>query len=335
VNNDHFVHFLLSTTRDWLCSSIRFRLYYLACLNFSAELFVFVIFFTFSFVFVQLSFICRLSSRSLRNHYLTLLLFNMRSALSRNRTKSPQSRGDTMFSNIQINWVRDFFENDRMRDMCSDQDTSHDVKKNWSKEVNRAFSRKSEIWFHFNDWDLQWSQLNQSLQKFSYRYEVCLHSCSKEWRSFNDSRILENNQEQIQSNRSNFSHKRRKNAWTRFSELFISLEIITKRSTLYKFSQNEQIERSEKIIILRARTMRITAYLLINLWSNIMKTVDYLNNRTSKRKLQWKTSFEILIDQRSKLSHLHSYEYRAYALKILISRKEKLESRTFIDHLVN
>jgi hypothetical protein len=75
VNSDYFVHFLLSTRRDWLCSSIKLRFYYLTCLNFSAELFLFVIFFTFSFVLVQLFFIYWLSSRSLRNHYLTLLLF--------------------------------------------------------------------------------------------------------------------------------------------------------------------------------------------------------------------------------------------------------------------
>jgi hypothetical protein len=75
VNSDHFVHFSFFTRRDWLCSSTRLRFYCLACLNFSVELFLFVIFSTFSFVFVQLFFIYRLSSRSLRNHYLTLFLF--------------------------------------------------------------------------------------------------------------------------------------------------------------------------------------------------------------------------------------------------------------------
>jgi hypothetical protein len=75
VNNDHFVHFFLFTRRDWLCSLIKFRFYHLDCLKFSAELFLFVIFFTFSFVFVQLFFIYRLSFRSLRNHYFTLFLF--------------------------------------------------------------------------------------------------------------------------------------------------------------------------------------------------------------------------------------------------------------------
>jgi hypothetical protein len=75
VKNDHFVSFVLSTRRDWLCLSSRFRFYYLTCLKFSVELFLFVISFTFSFVFVQLFFIYRLFSRSLRNHYFTLFFF--------------------------------------------------------------------------------------------------------------------------------------------------------------------------------------------------------------------------------------------------------------------
>jgi hypothetical protein len=72
-----FRSFSLSTRRDWLCSSIRLRFYHLICLKFSAELFLFVIFSTFSFVLVQLFFIYRLLSRSLRNHYLTLSLFSI------------------------------------------------------------------------------------------------------------------------------------------------------------------------------------------------------------------------------------------------------------------
>ncbi len=75
MNNDCFVSHTLSTRRDWLCSSFRFRFYHLACLKFNVELFLFVIFSTFFFVFVQLFFIYRLSSRSLRNHYLTLFFF--------------------------------------------------------------------------------------------------------------------------------------------------------------------------------------------------------------------------------------------------------------------
>jgi hypothetical protein len=67
--------FSLFTRRNWLCSSNRLLFYHLTCLRFSVELFLFVIFFTFFFVFVQLFFIYRLSFRSLRNHYLTLFFF--------------------------------------------------------------------------------------------------------------------------------------------------------------------------------------------------------------------------------------------------------------------
>jgi hypothetical protein len=59
--------------------SFSFVLFFIhsVCLRFSAELFLFVIFSTFSFVLVQLFFIYRLFFRSLRIHYLTLSLFNI------------------------------------------------------------------------------------------------------------------------------------------------------------------------------------------------------------------------------------------------------------------
>ncbi len=75
MNSDHFVHFLFFTKRDWFYSSIKLRFYDLTCLNFSAELIFFVIFFTFFFAFAQLFFIYRLSFRLLRNHYFILSFF--------------------------------------------------------------------------------------------------------------------------------------------------------------------------------------------------------------------------------------------------------------------
>ncbi len=69
-----------------------------ACLRFSAELFLFVIFSTFSFALVQLSFIYRLSSRSLRNHYFTLLLFSKR------EEKLQRSDELTKTSTSQMQW---------------------------------------------------------------------------------------------------------------------------------------------------------------------------------------------------------------------------------------
>jgi hypothetical protein len=72
---DRFVFSIYSTKWDRFLSLSRLRFYYLTCLRLSVESFSLWFFFTFSFVFAQLSFTHRLSSRSLRNHYLTLSLF--------------------------------------------------------------------------------------------------------------------------------------------------------------------------------------------------------------------------------------------------------------------
>ncbi len=78
INNEQwsFRVFQFFTRWDWFRSSIKLHFYHSSCLKFNAELFLFVIFSTFSFVLVQLSFIYRQSLRSLRNHFFTLLLFN-------------------------------------------------------------------------------------------------------------------------------------------------------------------------------------------------------------------------------------------------------------------
>jgi hypothetical protein len=111
-------------------------------------------------------------------------------------------------------------------------------------------------------------------------------------------------------------------------------KIVTKRFASYTSFQNDKIERFEKILMIRARVLRIKTNLSANLWSKIFKTVDYLNNRILRRSLAWKTFFETLTEKKSNLSHLQSYECRAYLLKNIISRKDRLKSKIFIDYLV-
>jgi hypothetical protein len=116
---------------------------------------------------------------------------------------------------------------------------------------------------------------------------------------------------------------------------FMKLQkIVTKRFVSYTSSQNDKIERSEKILMIRTRTMKIETNLSINMWSKVFKSIDYLNNRTLRRALAWKTLFEALIEKKSNLTHLQSYECRAYFLKNIISRKNRLKSRIFIDYLM-
>jgi hypothetical protein len=111
-------------------------------------------------------------------------------------------------------------------------------------------------------------------------------------------------------------------------------KIVTKRFVSYTSSQNDKIERSERILMIRTRAMRIETNLSVNMWSKVFKSIDYLNNRTFRRALTCKTLFEALIEKKLNLTHLQSYECRAYFLKNIILRKNRLKSRAFIDYLV-
>jgi hypothetical protein len=80
-----------------------------------------------------------------------------------------------------------------------------------------------------------------------------------------------------------------------YRDLMKMRRIVTKRFASYTSFQNDKIERFEKILMIRTRAMRIKTNLSANLWSEVFKAVDYLNNRILRRSLAWKTFFEILI----------------------------------------
>jgi hypothetical protein len=81
-------------------------------------------------------------------------------------------------------------------------------------------------------------------------------------------------------------------------------KIVTKRFASYTSFQNNKIERFEKILMIKTKAMRIKTNLSANMWSKMFKSVDYLNNRTLRRALVWKTLFETLIEKKSNLFHL-------------------------------
>ncbi len=62
-------------------------------------------------------------------------------------------------------------------------------------------------------------------------------------------------------------------------------KIVTKRFTSYTSFQNDKIERSENVLMIKTRVMRIKANLSANMKSKIFKLVNYLNNRIFKRAL--------------------------------------------------
>ena len=112
-------------------------------------------------------------------------------------------------------------------------------------------------------------------------------------------------------------------------------EITAKRTAFYTFDQNEKIKRSEKILIIKTKIMRISNHLLKNLWSEIYKIDDYINNRISKRNLKWLISYETLFEKKFNLFYLHSYDCRAYFFRQKIFKKNKLKFRAIIDYFVD
>jgi hypothetical protein len=120
---------------------------------------------------------------------------------------------------------------------------------------------------------------------------------------------------------------------SRFKELTAARGIITERLALATPAQNGAAERSGGVIVLRARCLRIAAHLPANLWPEIVQAAMYLNNRTPKHQLSWKTLYKALIQSKPNLSYLHVYGYRAYPLNKHIPRSEKLQARAHIEYL--
>ena len=121
----------------------------------------------------------------------------------------------------------------------------------------------------------------------------------------------------------------------KFNLMIQTYEITAKRTAFYTFDQNKKIERSEKILIIKTKIMRISNHLSNDLWSEIYKIDDYISNRTSKRNLKWLISYETLFEKKFNLFHLHLYDCRAYFFRQKIFKKNKLKSRVIIDYFVD
>jgi hypothetical protein len=99
-------------------------------------------------------------------------------------------------------------------------------------------------------------------------------------------------------------------------------------------AQNGGSERSRRVLITKARMMRIEAKLPTNMWLEIVLAVGYISNRTLVRKLRWKTPFEAITKGNLRYAHMHVYSCRAYALDHNIPKRMKLEPRAHIGYLV-
>ena len=119
-----------------------------------------------------------------------------------------------------------------------------------------------------------------------------------------------------------------------FDRLIASYGISVEMTAPATPAQNGAAERAGGVLVTKARAMRIGANLPTDLWPEAFMAAGYLNNRTPKRNLQWKTPFEALTGERPQLSHLHPFGCRAYPLNKHIPKTQKLDPRAFIGYLV-
>ena len=99
-------------------------------------------------------------------------------------------------------------------------------------------------------------------------------------------------------------------------------------------AQNGHAERKGKMLVIKARALRLEADLPHYLWPEAIHTACCLANRTPTAKHGWKTPFELVMGNKPQLSHLKIYGCKAYALNRNIPKKEKLEPKAHIGYLV-
>lgn len=129
--------------------------------------------------------------------------------------------------------------------------------------------------------------------------------------------------------------------------------IILEQSAEYTPSQNGDVERAGRLLMDKARCMRIHAGLPECLWPETFQCSAYLANRTPTRALEWESPLSYLrkrmvqddkpvylSDSMLHLSHLVAYGCRAYVHREgdrswdPLKKSAKLESRTMIGYLV-
>jgi hypothetical protein len=119
-----------------------------------------------------------------------------------------------------------------------------------------------------------------------------------------------------------------------FSNLAIQKGFSIDKSAPDTQAQNGNAERAGRTILTKARALRIEAKLPSNLWPEAVKTAGYLANRTPTQRLNWRTPFEAITKEKPKMSRMHPFGCKAYALLKGIPKKKKLDPRAHIGYFM-
>jgi hypothetical protein len=105
--------------------------------------------------------------------------------------------------------------------------------------------------------------------------------------------------------------------------------------------QNGRSERAGAVIVMKARSMRLSGKLPHDLWVEIINTAIYLHNRTPRADFRWESPYERfytwLTDNREisgrrqpQLAHLKAYGCKAYVMTADAKQKKKRDFRSSI-----
>ena len=120
----------------------------------------------------------------------------------------------------------------------------------------------------------------------------------------------------------------------KFDDMISDLEITYEFFSSYISKQNEHFERKENLIAMKTRVFRIYVNFSTYLWSWIVRVVEFLMNKISMKKHDWKTFFEFVIDMKSNFFHFHKFECKAYFLDKFILKKKKFRKQAHVKHLL-
>ncbi len=101
----------------------------------------------------------------------------------------------------------------------------------------------------------------------------------------------------------------------------------------YVSEQNGEVERLNRTLMYKIRSMLNQIKISRNMWNEIIKTIAYLFNRSSHYQLNDKISYEMIKKTKSNLSHLRIIESTTW-VHILKKKIKKLNDRSWQSILV-
>jgi hypothetical protein len=112
------------------------------------------------------------------------------------------------------------------------------------------------------------------------------------------------------------------------------LGIIVEPQAQYTEEQNSLSEQAGKMIVIRARAIRIDGQLPMELSNECCLVAVYLLNRTPTEALGWKTPYKFVPGHKPSAAHFNVVGARVYVLNNKLKCGEKLKSRALIGQLV-